>query len=170
MDVDQKDESLLEASKIASEMLDAPSPSLKRRGSTKRRNSVLLGLNQESDNDDVPSIASALNVNRLRRKSITPSDNEPEVEPSISAALNYARRGSTRARRKSLYLTNDEEQEESTGSLNTGNKDTGSGNELSNFKRRGSTYRASFKSKAHGAKPYPKRKGSFRRFADEIAQ
>ena len=50
VDVDaEKPQESHEASAVASEMLDAPTPRLKRRGSTKRRKSVLLGLDMDSD-------------------------------------------------------------------------------------------------------------------------
>ena len=91
IDVDaEKDASSLNASAIASEMLDAPSPGRKRRGSTKRCKSVLLGLDMDdgkSSGDESVSGSSLLHQrapspsNRrrgsLRRPSLFADDNEP---------------------------------------------------------------------------------------------
>ena len=51
-----KDQESMDASKIASDMLDAPSACRTKRGSVKRRKSALLGLNmEESDSSDEES-------------------------------------------------------------------------------------------------------------------
>ena len=146
VNVDETGENLLEASKIASEFLDASSPSTSRRGSMKRRSSILLGLNDDSDSNDVPSIASALNVSGVRKRSITPdmADISKELQRIETSTKSPASRRNSARRKTQTH------EEESVGF------------DASHFKKRGSTYRGSFKAK--GSNPYPtKRKGSFRR-------
>ena len=57
LDVDaEKDQASLDASALATECLDCPSPSTKsRRGSTKRRKSILLGLDMSDLEDSTSS-------------------------------------------------------------------------------------------------------------------
>ncbi len=97
MDASSSEMTLLEATQMASEMLNAPSPSLKKRGSTKRRKSVLLGLGDDDD-DGGPSIAAALSARggSQRRRSLyldmDGGNNDKSGEPSP----NLKRRGSIR--------------------------------------------------------------------------
>ena len=93
-----------------------------------------------------PFIASALNVSGVRKRSITPdmADISKELQRIETSTKSPASRRNS-ARRKTQ--THDEESV---------------GFDASHFKKRGSTYRGSFKAK--GSNPYPtKRKGSFRR-------
>lgn len=82
-----KEESHLEATKVASDMLDAPSPAMKRKSSTKRRKSVLLGLDLDDNGEEQePSIAMALSARRgsVRRKSLFADDDDDGVSPNLS--------------------------------------------------------------------------------------
>ena len=88
-----KDQESLDASKIASAMLDAPSACRQRKGSN-RRKSVLLGLNMEdSDSSDEESDKKILSRrNSMRRKS-----NFGEAdEPSGMSLLNHGSKSTAR--------------------------------------------------------------------------
>jgi len=221
LDVDaEKDQASLDASAIASECLDCPTPNLKRRGSTKRRKSILLGLSDvgsdssSGDESIGPSASNSRSNSRRgslrplidaqmgtskkdpspsrsrrnsgRRKSLMPDD---EDGPSGTSLLNHRVRtpspmGRARTqttvslslRRKSLFddEKNPDEQMRPASPKNT----TYSVGPINPYpagilpdpspqlKRRGSAYR-SMKKKKDKNKPYPKRKGSFRRFGRE---
>ena len=75
-----KDQESMDASKIASDMLDAPSAGRTRKGSTTRRKSALLGLNMESDSSD----EEGNKKNRSRRSS---------ARRSNKSSSNHSRRG-----------------------------------------------------------------------------
>ena len=90
-----KDKESLDASKIASSMLDAPSACPKRRGSI-RRKSVLLGLNmEESDSsDDDSNNKNLLRGSGDRRKSMYGDADEPSGMSLLNhRAKSTARRG-----------------------------------------------------------------------------
>ena len=76
VDVDaEKDQNSLDASAIASKLLDAPSPGLKKRGSTPRRKSLLLTLNIEDDKSSGEESLSGSSINLHRGNIRSPSIN-----------------------------------------------------------------------------------------------
>ena len=90
-----KDQESLDASQIASSMLDAPSACPKRRGSI-RRKSVLLGLNMEDSDssDDESNKKNLLRGSSARRKSMYGDADEPSGMSLLNhRAKSTARRG-----------------------------------------------------------------------------
>lgn len=96
-----KDQESMDASKIASDMLDAPSACLKKRGSTKRRKSALLGLNmEESDSSDEESNKKHRSRKSSTRRKSNYGDTGDADEPSGMSLLNHRPRSSaTNSRR-----------------------------------------------------------------------
>ena len=90
-----KDQESMDASKIASDMLDAPSPCRPRKGSTTRRKSVLLGpLDPLEDSDS--SDEEKNKKNRSRRNSTRRNSNYGDNGDEESNKKNRSRRSSTR--------------------------------------------------------------------------
>ena len=90
-----KDQESMDASKIASTMLDAPSPCRPRKGSTTRRKSVLLGpLDPLEDSDS--SDEEKNKKNRSRRNSTRRNSNYGDNGDEESNKKNRSRRSSTR--------------------------------------------------------------------------
>ena len=90
-----KDQESMDASKIASDMLDAPSPCRPRKGSTTRRKSVLLGpLDPLEDSDS--SDEERNKKTRSRRNSTRRNSNYGDNGDEESNKKNRSRRSSTR--------------------------------------------------------------------------
>ena len=99
-----KDQESMDASKIASDMLDAPSACRTKRGSVKRRKSALLGLNmEESDSSDEESNKKNRSRKSSTRRKSNYGDTGDADEPSGMSLLNHRPRSSaTNSRRGKL--------------------------------------------------------------------
>ena len=99
-----KDQESMDASKIASDMLDAPSACRTKRGSVKRRKSALLGLNmEESDSSDEESNKKNHSRKNSTRRKSNYGDTGDADEPSGMSLLNHRPRSSaTNSRRGKL--------------------------------------------------------------------
>ena len=85
----EKDQNSLDASAIASKLLDAPSPGLKRKGSMTRRKSLLLTLNMDDDKSSGEESLSGSSINLHRGNHRSPSRNSRKGILNFSYISNF---------------------------------------------------------------------------------